>query len=248
MKRICKRLFILVPMLLLVNFKLMAGEKALLVITELDHHGVSELESLYRKLEVLAWKVPSETPAILENYAVRRLLQNEQATVQGIGDLLVETLADAQIDKVDMVLAVHGMPGTLTFYDGKIRVENLASDLTDRIHRELGESVLGKLGFIYNLSRYGESHNSSFLKMGFQVAIGSRKVNANAELEYPWVLRVLGAGKTIDQAFTKPNSPGWLKTADGPVRWLGQKQNNFLKDTDSYKIISGDRQYKIYMP
>lgn len=219
--------------------------RGLLIVSELDQRGVKELASLYKTLEKLTWSIPSKMPLLEEIYRQQELLTGKGASIEGSQEFLIQMLRDPHNDQVDMILGIHGLPDKLAFSDGAIAVSQWVVGLKDKLLSS-GESVLlNKLGLLYNLSCYGASHINSFLDLGFQVVVGSRSVNANAELEYPWVLQMLATGSSVETAFTQPNSRGWLKLADGPIRWLGRKQNSFLKDTDSYKIIGGNRDYTL---
>ena len=229
-----------------------AKGRALVVISELDHRGVKELSVLYRQLETLAWKIPQESLLLSQTYQSMHHLKNQKATAQGSIDFIAQLIKKKSVEVVDVVLAVHGLPGKLAFYDQTVSVSDWAQALKEGVKREghplgLGEET-SKLGLLYNLSCYGESHIPSFLDAGFKVAIGSRKVNANSELEYPWVLHSLAMGRTVASSFHRPNSSDWLQLADGPIVWLGKKQDSFLKDTDSYKVIGGQSNYRIRKP
>lgn len=222
-----------------------AGGRALLVISELDEHGVKELSGLYRKLEELVWTVPSHSHHLGGIYSEMRLLRNHQATEIEVQNLVKEVLLNPSIDAVDVFISLHGSPHKLSFYDKPVKVQDFAQHFNEMMEAEGLSALKSKLGFLYNLSCYGASHIPGFLQMGFKAVIGSRKVNANAEFEYPWVLQSLARGSTIGRAFRRPNSDQWLKWADAPLRWLGNQQNNFLRETDSFKEIGGDRGFRI---
>jgi hypothetical protein len=223
-------------------------KRVLLVISELDHRGVQELAPLYRKIEDIAFVLPSQSYFISRVYSRILALRDQEVTIEGTKEFLLRTLSDESVDVVDVILGVHGRPDRLTFYDGSVNVSEWIEAFRSLVIRDAGEAGLAKLGLLYNLSCYGSSHIKSFLNLGFKTAVGSRKVNANAELEYPWVLQGLALGQTVESAFGRPNSKNWLKYADGPLRWLGKKLGNFLKETDSYKVIGGEAQYRIVGP
>lgn len=223
-----------------------AKGRGLLVISELDERGVKELSPLYRTLEKLTWSIPSQMPLLNNIYLQQKLLTGADASVEGSQEFIIQMLRDSQIDQVDLILGVHGLPDKLAFSDGSIGVVQWVAGIRGKLLLSNDEGpLLNKLGLLYNLSCYGASHIQPFLDLGFQAVVGSRSVNANAELEYPWVLQMLGTGSSVEEAFKQPNSAGWLKFADGPVRWLGRKQNSFLKETDSYKVIGGNGNYSL---
>ncbi len=220
--------------------------RALLVISELDHRGLKELAPLYEKIEDLAWRVPSQLALMRSVYSQMVLLRDQDATIEGAQLKLVAMVQDKTIDQVDVILGVHGLPDKIAFYDGSLLVSEWVRALKRKILAINGEiNQFEKLGFLYNLSCFGMSHIQSFLDLGFKVVVGSRKVNANAEVEYPWVLENLAMGFDVASAFRVPNSPKWIKMADGPIRWIGRKQGNFLEEVDSYKMIGGQNHYRI---
>lgn len=240
------RLVLMISAVLLFALPSLAINRALLVISELDQQGVKELSGLYRTIESLTWKIPYQSTMVNRVYSQMHLLSNRHVTVKGLQSALSDLIKDKSVDVVDVILAVHGSPEKLSFYDQTIKVSELASSFKSHIRNELGQATTAKLGLLYNLSCYGVTHIPAFLDMGFKSVVGSRKVNANAELEYPWVLQSLALGRTVAASFRAPNSARWLKVADGPIRWLGHQQKNFLRETDSYKIIGGEANYRIH--
>ena len=219
--------------------------RALLIVSELDQRGLKELRPLYKKIESLSWSIPTQSKKIKKNYREFYLLKDEKATSEEFGRLLIHFIGDPTISSVDVILGVHGRPQILSFFDGAISVTEWARSIKSKIENIYGVNYLNKFGLLYNLSCYGATHGQGFLDLGFKVVVGSRRVNANAEIEYPWVLNSLGKGYTVRQAFNQTNSSGWLNFADEPIRWIGNNKNNFLKDTDSYKEIFGDLDYRI---
>ncbi|MEY4615949.1 MAG: hypothetical protein RJB66_909 [Pseudomonadota bacterium] len=244
MKNLKTRVFALF-LILFCSFSAHAKSRVLLVVSELDHQGLPELASIYVPLEALTWKIPSQSLATTKVYEKMFLLRNAGANIASINNKLIELIGNHQVEAIDMVLAVHGSPGGLTFFDGTIKVSEWARLFREALINTLGQKSTSKLGLLYNLSCYGSSHIEDFLKFGFQTVVGSRRVNANAEMEYPWVIESLALGRTVSSSFHRPNSKSWLKIADAPVRWLGQKQNNFLKETDSYKVIGGNPKLRV---
>lgn len=221
--------------------------RTLLIISELDERGVKELAPLYKTLEKLTWSLPSQVSSLDNIYLQQKLLTGARATIAGSQEFLVQMLRDPNVNQIDLILGVHGLPDSLAFSDGSIGVNQWVAELKDKLVSSSDDGLLiNKLGLLYNLSCYGASHIHSFLDLGFKAVVGSRSVNANAELEYPWVLQMLASGASVKEAFHQPNSDGWLKVADEPVRWLGRKQNSFLKETDSYKVIGGNENFTLF--
>jgi len=223
-----------------------AKGRALLIISELDARGVKELRPLYKGLEKLTWSIPSRMPLIDQIYFQQKLVTGIEASIEESQNSLIQMLRNPEIENLDLILGVHGLPDKIAFSDGSIETKTWVDSVKSKLNMNGDEiGLLKKLGFLYNLSCYGASHITSFLELGFQTVVGSRSVNANAEVEYPWVLQMLTLGSTVQAAFSKPNSDDWLNFADGPIRWLGRRQNSFLQETDSYKIIGGNTNYSI---
>lgn len=221
--------------------------RALLVISELDQRGVKELRPIYKTLESLAWSIPTQMPTLSSVYTHFKLVRDQRATIEGSQKALVSLLENPTVSHVDVVLGVHGLINKIYFIDGPIEAEQWVEGVKSKLSGDPSSQLkaLSKLGLLYNLSCYGSSHSKAFLNLGFQVVVGSRSVNANAELEYPWVFHWLSLGYSIKSAFAQPNSREWLYIADAPLRWLGQQQNSFLQETNSFKVIKGKKNYTI---
>jgi hypothetical protein len=90
------------------------------------------------------------------------------------------------------------------------------------------------------------THNQAFLNLGFDVSTGSKKVNANSEVEFLGVLYNWKNYFSFKEAFEFSNNDWALFLADEPIRRLGEIQNSpALKQVDSKKIFLGRVQTRI---
>jgi hypothetical protein len=82
--------------------------------------------------------------------------------------------------------------------------------------------------------------------MGFDTSIGSKKVNANSEVEYPSFLGLWKVNGTVDVALLPTNNPVAIAAHDSPIRFAGQMSgNSMLQQVDSQKVIAGNKNLRI---
>lgn len=101
---------------------------------------------------------------------------------------------------------------------------------------------------MYNTSCFGSSHRAMFREVGYDAVVGSIGVNANSEFEFPSFLGLWTMGATIENALAPTNNPYMLGLADGAIRAIGEFRNDILAETNSRKVISGDRDLTINTP
>jgi hypothetical protein len=226
----------------LVSYK----HRALVIMTELDQRGAPELKYLYQALEKLTVNIPTE---LYDDYRFIETLPNNLATIDNLKKTLLTLTENPQIESIDMILAVHGNEGTLSFADGRVQVK----ELTERIlnggdSQEKISLMRKKLRLMYNLSCFGKTHQQELFKLGFDAVVGSQAVNANAEVEYPSFLSRWTRGLNLQKSLAPSNTRVALYLADEPLRKIGRAQNNFLKKVNSKKSIFGKSQITINSP
>ena len=177
-------------------------------------------------------------------------LYDNNASVARFVSTLRALAADQNVKAIDVIMSLHGSPGKLHFIEGGVRVNDLKSNLlTDRNPAEhaLVATLKRKLRLVYNLSCFGATHNSAFVEMGFDTSIGSKGVNANAEVEFPSVLGAWQFGIAIDLALAPTNNPASIAVSDQPLRTLGMMTGReMLQKVDSLKLILGNRHLTIH--
>ncbi len=215
-------------------------ERVLLIISDLQTHGVNELQGLYKIIENLAAKLPKKH--LTDKYKTIIVLKKEMARLDSFTAQLHQLALDESIKAIDVIVGLHGNKNKIYFVDKAYTSQEIKTSMLNESNYTPTQLDLlkQKLRLMYNLSCYGESLNQTFFDIGFDVSVGSIKVNANAEIEYGHVLKKWSNNQTLNDAFLYPNSQQMLKIADEPLRAIGETFNNFLKETDSTKYFLGN--------
>jgi hypothetical protein len=164
-------------------------------------------------------------------------LYGANATLDRLVNAIQAQGARAAIKRIDLIVMLHGSPGRLVFRDGihtSIEVRNRIRALN------LG----AKLRWVYSTACYGNSHSAHFIAAGFNSAIGSRKVNANAAVEFIPLLTLWQYNNKLSDclAATVP----FTAAADALARAYGQATNKPWKnDVDSRKVLRGNPNIRI---
>ncbi len=228
------------------QIKVMASHenRVLLVIAELDARGIPAYQKIYKGIEDIAFLIPATFVNYGNTYREIHVLNNNNATAENFRNKLNELVEDKNTSTIDVIMSLHGRKQGLSFVDGSYSLEELRKILIydNQINQTLYKN---KLRLIYNLSCYGHYHSNLFLEMGFKTAIGSLAVNANGELEYPSFISRWSRGLSVQSSLAFAMQQAVLKLIDLPIKLLGLSQNNFLKNVNSKKIISGDSKIKI---
>lgn len=218
------------------------SERVLVIVTDLDTHGIPELAPLYATLEDIGIGLP-QLPILKNAYREIHVLRNANATLAKFRSKLRQLGSRPEIKAIDTFLMLHGLANELVFADGRVTTAEMvefmahAPTAAERVQRIMTRK---KLRIMYNTSCFGSSHRNEFLQMGYKAVSGSVKVNANAGVEYPSFLGLWTAGATFEESFLPSNNPTALAMADGPLVAAGTLANNFLKHVDSRKILDGD--------
>ena len=160
-------------------------------------------------------------------------LYGTKATFTGLIEALRKEGAKRSVHRIDLIVMLHGLPGKLVFKDGR----KATSEVCEAI-KELG--LAAKLRLLYNTSCFGDSHSQHFLRAGFDTAIGSKKVNANAAVEFPLLLSLWQFNNTIEQCLA-PTRP-LTGPADAAAKAYGFLTNaSWKNDVNSTKVLRGKK-------
>lgn len=219
-----------------------AQERVLIILTDLDTHGIPELAPLYSTLEEVGIGLP-RLPILRDNYREIHVLRNQRATLANFKALSLALANRPEIEAIDVFLMLHGLDGRLAFADRRYNMADMQSFMTSA--RNATEearitTMKRKFRLMYNTSCFGSSHRSAFRNMGFDVVVGSIAVNANSEAEYPSFLALWNGGARLQDAFVPTNNPAALVVTDGPLVTAGRFMNNFLRHVNSRKVFSGN--------
>lgn len=219
-----------------------AQNRVLVIVTDLDTHGVQELAPLYTALEDIGSTLP-QMPILRNQYREIHVLRNNRATLADFRSLALSLSSRSEVRAIDVFLMLHGQTDRLVFADRSYNMEQMTSFMnTRRDVREAARVLVmqKKFRLMYNTSCFGASHRAAFRKIGFDAVVGSIAVNANSEVEFPSFLALWNVGARLTDAFAPTNNAVALAAADGPLRATGQIFNNFLKHIDSRKVFSGN--------
>lgn len=206
--------------------------RALVVINYL---ASSSHDHLYRFIEESGRGTVQAT--LGDDYRKIVKLYGSNATLTKLISALRTEGAKSYIHRIDLIVMLHGSPGKLHFKDGG----KATSTVRDKI-KEL--NLAGKLRLLYNTSCYGDSHSKHFLEAGFDTAIGSKKVNANAAVEFTTLLSLWQFNFTISQCLA-PSIP-LTGPADAAARAFGHLTNAVWKnDVNSTKVLRGNKNLRI---
>lgn len=205
-------------------------ERDALVVVELSHGVEEKLKSFYETIENLALK---QAETLRPAYRKVTVLKGATATVGSFVAHLKHLTGRTANRAVDLYINLHGSPGGLLFYDGKIQTVDLRNKISDI------KGAAAKLRAVYSTACFGKSHVADWLAAGFKVASGAVKVNANSAYEVPVFFRRWTGGETYAKALTAGNSENWRRTWD---RWADQFG---FGPADSFKESEGRPEFTI---
>lgn len=208
------------------------ANRVLIVINQLD---AGENDRLYRFIESSGRTTVQTT--LSDDYEQIVKLYDGNATYPKLLDALRTQGARGSVNRIDLIVMLHGSSGTLYFKDGAKATANIKTDIT-------ALNLKAKLRMLYNTSCYGDSHSQDFISAGFDAAIGSRKVNANAAVELPSLLSLWQFDFKLEDCLA-PSVP-LTPPADAVTRAYGQLNNlSWRNAVDSTKVLRGDKAVKI---
>lgn len=205
-------------------------QRVLLIVNELAKHGGSQWRPLYKFIEESGVSVGRTfLSGLYDEISVLRGTSAKRSTFIS----RLRTLTNRSgIRSVDLFLQLHGASQHVWFYDGKVDTAVLRDEI-------LAENLPDRLRLVYNTSCYGNSHSSHLIQAGFETAIGSSKVNANAAVEYPVFCMQWAAGQTIKTLLPLADNPTARAAQDLTATAMG------FGNVNSRKIIKGRSTLKI---
>jgi hypothetical protein len=211
-------------------------QRVLIVVNCLAAHGDSRLRRLYQFVEVAG--VDLARRFLGSHYRLIDVLRDSDATWPELLKRLHIISGGGGVKAVDLFFQLHGEPGRVRFYDQWISATQIGREISRAAKPET-------LRLVYNLCCYGDSHSAAFLKAGFKTAVGARKVNASAAVEYPQFCR-LWAGSAGRVTAPVPISE-IISRADRPLPRLVQDllARHYFKYIDSTKVIKGNSKINI---
>ena len=203
------------------------NERVLIVINEI---AKGETDYLYSFIEG-AGRVTVQT-ILGDDYEKIVKLYDANATLAKLIAALKTQGARNSIKRIDLIVMLHGNPGVIIFKDGSKN----SSDVKDQIK---ALNLKPKLRLVYSTCCFGDSHSLDFIAAGFDSAIGSKKVNANAAVEFGPLLSLWQFDVNLSDCLapTIPLTP----VADAAATAYGQAADTFWKDNvNSTKMLRGN--------
>lgn len=208
------------------------NERVLIVI---NHLASGDTDYLYRFIEdsartTIRTILKDDYAKIVKLYATRATLARLVAAIRREG-------AKTSVKRIDLIVMLHGHPGRLVFYDG--------SEDSSAVKDQIKALNLGtKLRLVYSTCCYGDSHSKDFIAAGFDSAIGSKKVNANAAVEFAPLLSLWQFNAMLSDCLAPTTLP--TPAADAAATLYGHTMNTtWRNDVDSTKRLRGNQNLQI---
>lgn len=208
------------------------NERVLIVI---NHISSGDTDYLYRFIEA-AGRITVST-ILGDDYAQIVKLYDKNATLAKLINALKAQGGKASVKRIDLIVNLHGAKGKIVFFDGV----KSSSDIKLKIQ---ALNINPKLRLAYSTCCWGDTHSKDFVNAGFDAAIGSRKVNANAAVEFAPLLGLWQFNTKLSDCLapTIPPTPA----ADTAARAFGAAAGySWCNDVDSRKVIRGNSNIKI---
>jgi hypothetical protein len=205
------------------------------VLIVINHIASGDTDYLYRFIEEAARSTIQAT--LGDDYARIVKLYGANATLGKLTTALSTEGAKNSVKRIDLIVMLHGGPGILVFKNGDKESSFVKSQIA-------ALNIQAKLRLVYNTSCFGDSHSADFIAAGFNSAIGSKKVNANAAVEFAPLLSLWQFNVKLSDCLspTVPPTPA----ADAAARAYGQVANTSWKNkVDSTKVLRGNANLKI---
>ena len=148
------------------------NERVLIVI---NHIASGDTDYLYRFIEEGARGTIQAT--LGDDYAKIVKLYDDNATLAKLIAALKTEGAKNSIKRIDLIVMLHGSPGKIVFKGGSKNSSVVKNQIK-------ALNIQTKLRLVYSTCCFGDSHSADFIAAGFDSAIGSKKVNANAAVEF----------------------------------------------------------------
>ena len=162
--------------------------------------AASKDKMLYDVIELGARAVI--TGLAVPHYHGYTLLQQNDATLEGLTEALARVASQADTRAIDLIFCTHGSTERVTFHpDVRTSIDDVAASL-----RRLSAGQRKKFRSVFSTACYGGSHLDAWLEAGFKVASGSVGIYADSALSTPAFLASWGTGRTFEQGIQAANA------------------------------------------
>jgi len=205
------------------------------VLIIVNHLADGDTDYLYRFIES-AGRATAETTLGDDYVRLVKLYGGNATRAKWLAALRREGAKPA-VKRIDVLLMLHGSPGSVYFHEGGARTDALANDIA-------ALNLRGKLRFLYSTCCHGDSHSADWLSAGFDTAIGSKKVNANSAVELAPLLSLWQFNFKVSECLAPTIPP--TGPSDEVARAFGRANILSWKDkVDSTKVIRGNANLRI---
>lgn len=205
------------------------------VLIVLNHIASGSTDYLYRFIEA-AGKTTVAT-ILGDDYAQIVKLYGKNATLVKLINALKTQGGKAGVKRIDLIINLHGAKGKIVFFDGVKK----SSDVRLQIQ---ALKIKSKLRLVYSTCCWGNTHSKDFIDAGFDAAIGSIKVNANAAVEFAPLLSLWQYNAKLSDCLAPTILP--TPAADTAAKAYGAAYGlSWCKEVDSTKVIKGNSNIKI---
>lgn len=213
----------------------MAINKNERVLVFLSHVASGQNDFLYQFIEASGRDTVENL--LGDEYDTIVKLYGANATLAKLIARLTTQGARASIKRIDLIVMLHGKTGKLVFYDGSSKSSVVKTEIK-------ALNLESKLRLAYSTACYGDSHSKDFLSAGFDSAIGSKKVNANAAVEVAPLLALWRLNFKLSACLAPTVAP--TPAADYAATLYGQANDTDWKnDVNSTKVLRGNKNLRI---
>jgi hypothetical protein len=205
------------------------------VLIVINHLSSSAFDYVYRFIDASARGTVQAT--LGDDYATIVKLYGANATLTKLIAALKAQGKKGSVKRIDLIVMLHGSPGQIVFKGGATN----SSVVRDKI---AALNIKSKLRLLYSTCCYGDSHSTDFITAGFDSAIGAKKVNANAAVEFAQLLSLWQFDFKLSDCLA-PSIP-LTPASDAATRAYGHATNaSWKNNVNSTKVIRGNKNLKI---
>jgi hypothetical protein len=213
-------------------------------MTGLGNRKKGIVKALYKKEDRQAMQILIQTA---DAYDQSILLGQEEATFQNFVQAIYDLENDPSIEAIDVVMNMHGQPGTLCFWeDGDAKHCTSIEKIAHVIQQIPSGNQIGprKLRALYTDACHSLTQVPFWLEMGFKVAAGTREYDVNHTSDIRKFTSAWTKGKSFERSIHRANTFNGAEAATKFLNRIGV----FKKTGDSTKIILGDPSLNISSP
>ncbi|WP_272027603.1 hypothetical protein [Kocuria rosea] len=196
--------------------------------------------ALYEFIEKSAKTVASSILGPL--YRRLTCLEKNEATLPNFVQA-VKVATDSRVEAVDVIFNLHGNTDRLEFADRKYQMSAVRDAFL-----ALPPKNRKKLRCVFSTACYGKSHLDEWIDAGFNEAMGSRGISADAQTSYVPLLGAWALENAFAASVNASNDADPLRLGDQLARafYTAQGKDAQASEIDSFRERLGNGRSKIY--